>query len=213
MTTDIRKKSPEIIEDLYKQNYTILTSNENWTKNFLQTMIPYEIRPKVMTIEEYMKNSPFNIVFNTQIENFSAKLAFFMYQNPEFKGIQLKETFFSSTAGISIERNSFLYNAINDALQWLITGGIAQFIFNFYIEDYFPEKPKPPKEPKILAIDDLSYGFIIWLIASLITIFIFLVEIFVKYIWVKIIKWLKRGAGNLLGFFFIVNYVKNKILN
>lgn len=72
-------------------------------------------------------------------------------------------------------RNSFLFPLLDDTISKLISTGMAQKIFfNFGERKDFHE---PPKEPKILMIEDLFFGFLIWKICCGISITIFLGEI------------------------------------
>jgi hypothetical protein len=63
---------------------------------------------------------------------------------------------------------------------------------------------------KQLTINDLEYGFVIWLIACAVSIGAFLMEILV-FAALKIINWIKRCLKNLLGYILFLIIVKNLI--
>jgi hypothetical protein len=135
-------------------------------------------------------------------------MAYFMSENAQFKGIQLKEGLFSSTCGINMKRNSFLFHSVNEALQELISGGIPQHIYKFYMEKFYPKKIPEAKEPQKLTIDDLSYGFTIWLASFPITVLAFLFEFFYKHFAAKILNWIKREIKNLIGLSLMLKFFK-----
>jgi hypothetical protein len=146
--------------------------------------------------------------FRDQIKNESAKLAFFMTENAELKGILLKENLFTSTSGFITRRNSFLFHSVNEALQELISGGIPQHIYKFYMEKFYPEIEEEAKEPQKLTIDDLRYGFTIWLASFPITVLAFFLEFFYKHFTVKILNWIKREIKNLIGLSLMLKFFK-----
>lgn len=210
MTSEMRKKSPEIIEDLFTQNYTIVSLNQNWSINFLESLIPESQRPKIMKLSEKL----FFEFFIKFIDDDSAKFAFFTDESPKLRGIQLKETLLSDRDGIRMGRNHALFWLSEDLLQFLTAGGIPQRIYNFYNEIFYPPKEKEILEPKVMTIDDLSYGFVIWIIASGFTVFIFVFEFLDKFLITKILNWIKlKFCGILINFFFfkiLENFIRSK---
>jgi hypothetical protein len=55
----------------------------------------------------------------------------------------------------------------------------------------------PPKQPKVFDIGDLEFGFVVWLVACLISTIVFILEILIRYLIIK----LRRGARNYIGLY------------
>lgn len=93
----------------------------------------------------------------------------------------MKEKLQKFLYGVSLMRNNFLYNLTESVMSSLVEGGIPQY-FLTYIEDVvLREKPSDPVEPKTFSIEDLEFGFIIFLVACGISIVAFLIEIVYFY--------------------------------
>lgn len=187
MTSEISKKSPETIEDLKNQNYTVVASDQEWIYDFMQT-IPNHQRPQLQQINA----SRLLQLLVQQLTNSSAKLAFFLLKNNKFTGVRLKQEMVTSVVGLCMRSNIFLFWLAEDTIQHLNSGGIPQHLIAFY--DFILGKPKPPDSngPKVLLIDDLSYGFIIWICSCSTTILAFFGEFLWKYLIVKVGNWLKN---------------------
>jgi hypothetical protein len=110
-------------------------------------------------------------------------------------------------SGVCVHRNSFFVRFSGKISNALITGGIIQYWFYYLI--YFEAHPQyiPPPEPKVFAIEDLDFGFFIWLIACGICVTAFLIEVLYCSIKVHIVKIFKQ----LLGLYFIVKFLSNKV--
>lgn len=179
MTSEMRKKPPETIKDLFTQNYTIVSIDAIFVVNFLYNMIPENQRPRI--IEQPFLS--YVDIIESQINNSSAKLAFFNEaEELMFKpnALKLKEQLFSDRIGISMKMNHPMFALITDISENLISGGVLQHIYKFYYDLAYPKMPQDLKEPEVLTIDDLRHGFIIWIVASSVTVFVFFIEIFMK---------------------------------
>jgi hypothetical protein len=85
-------------------------------------------------------------------------------------------------------------------MQRLIPMGIAQYMLEFHTWMHFrTDINKPSNEPNVLTIDDLDFGFQIWLgtcgisvIAFIVEIFIFgvkkIIEKFIEFIVIKVFR-------------------------
>lgn len=114
----------------------------------------------------------------------------------------LKELLFSDAYGLSMASNSFLFEQTEDILQNLIAGGIPHHLFNYYIS-YLNRRQAPILSgPKVLNIDDLSYGFIIWLVACSFAVLMFILEVFVTFL----LK-LWRKLKNLFALYFFTKFL------
>lgn len=123
----------------------------------------------------------------TQSRNASAKIAVLVQStaldNLESKrGIKynwymLPDVYFhQSVTGIFIKRNNFFYQVINKVLQrWVSTGIIDHMIKNVF-------KPKrkfiKEKEWDVLTLENLRFGFVIWLGTCCVSIIAFILELF-----------------------------------
>jgi hypothetical protein len=97
--------------------------------------------------------------------------------------VVLKEIYQTSAIGIVTFSNSFLSDLTIETLDLIIPTGIASFWHNWHAwYEYlrFIDKEEP-KKPQVLAIRDLSFGFIIWLIACGFCTICFLLELLNHY--------------------------------
>lgn len=207
MTKEIRKKSPESIEDLYNQNYTIAIEEAKWSWKVLSEMIPEYRTPKIvnLTAENYYN------LFKQQIYNDSAKLAVLITENQDCKGVQLKEALFTDSASIAMRRNQFLFWLTEETLQSIIPAGIPQHLIKFYYDINFPIKEVQKSGPKVLKIDDLKYGFVIWIIASLTTLFVFISELMAKFFAIKILNGIKKKIQNVFGGVIVISWLRKYV--
>lgn len=137
-----------------------------------------------------------------QILNSSAKIVFvfskaWYYDFTEFcekRGILLKETFPKHPKGYATIQNSLLYPVIESVIGRLIPSGILQNIARKSFE------PKlGAKSPKVFSIDDLAFGFMIWLAACVMSVVAFLSELVWKFSVLRVKKVLRTSIG--LGLF------------
>jgi hypothetical protein len=143
-------------------------------------------------------------LYCSSINNSSAKLAFFL-------PTKLVNSFSSSCQGslvavknfymnaipcsYAMVKNSILYPYFEEVMDKLIPSGIPQYLPDFHAYLLYGNYENSEENfPKILTIDDLSFGFILWLIACGISICGFLGEIVV----ILVIKILKDAMGLLL---------------
>ena len=102
--------------------------------------------------------------------------------------------------GVATYRNNHAYWLIEDTMRILIQAGIPQYVKNYIFEVYFREiQESKEKIPKVFGIDDLDYGFIVWLIACSIAVAGFVVELLWFY--------LRKGVKNFLGLYCLVRLI------
>lgn len=83
---------------------------------------------------------------------------------------------------VCVNSNNF-FSAMNQkVMNALISAGIPQYFINFYTK--FDLRPIliPKKDPKVFNVDDLMFGFIIWLVACGISITVFVMEVVFVFI-------------------------------
>lgn len=96
----------------------------------------------------------------------------------EKKPIRVEDTMISIPKVLMLESLHYMFDVIEETMQWLIPSGIIQHSEDFYYWLVHREKYIDPDDgPKVLTLNDLSYGFIIWLIAISAVIVEFFMEI------------------------------------
>jgi hypothetical protein len=208
MTKEIHKKPPETIEDLYNRNFTIISVNASWSWELLTGMIPENHRPKILNYS----TADFNQFLRDQLYNESEKFAVFLMEQELFrraKGVQLKEVLFTDTVGIMTGRNQFIFRLTEETLRDLISGGIPQHIYKFHMDMVFPPNSKDDLGPSVLGIDDLNYGFVIWIVAIVITLLAFIAELCMKFFIVKLFNRIKKNLRKLLGIILVIDWLRN----
>jgi hypothetical protein len=119
--------------------------------------------------------------------NSSAKLAFFIedIQYSSFNALcrgaalTLKNfTHHTYVAGLFTSQNSFIFYPINKILEKIIPAGIPQHLYDLHLLMMFKKyEPVLNSGPKVLTVDDLSFGFVLWLGACGISVAGFVFEI------------------------------------
>lgn len=88
----------------------------------------------------------------------------------------LRERLIAPPEGLCVYRNNFAATLHVKIMDALITAGIPQHWYKFTVEFELRSVPDPPREPKVFSIEDLKYGFIIWLVAISVSVGSFLLE-------------------------------------
>ena len=126
----------------------------------------------------------------------------------KFSHVKVNERLFQVPVGLLFLKNNFLYYLYDEVIQGLTTAGISQQIWKIYKCDKYPVDNGPiSKEHLALKLDDLSYGFIIWLVACGIATCVFLLERSLpKNFSLKktLIEWLR----NIIGLFLVIKLLK-----
>jgi hypothetical protein len=99
-----------------------------------------------------------------------------------FPAFQLKEILFSSQSCFMFPKNFFMLDLVDDAVQQLLSTGMIQHLKENN-ERLNRPKRQDPKGLQVLSVEDLKYGFIIWLVTCGVSLAAFLTEILVKFIW------------------------------
>lgn len=169
--------------------------------NFWSIFNFINFRPKISLVDEETIMED----FVDQIKNETARLAIFMHSDNirlfsylyEVDKIELKERLFSTPMGFGYVANHFMAELREETLQLLIPAGIPQYLIEYYPKFYYPPYLPDKKGPSVLNMGDLSFGFIICLIAAAFAIAAFLIEIFVYFV--------RKGVENLIGLYAILN--------
>ncbi|KAG5673137.1 hypothetical protein PVAND_003208 [Polypedilum vanderplanki] len=211
LTTDMRKPLPETIDDLLDRNYTIFASNTSFsTYHFLEFVNrskrnAYQENIELLEIdklEKLMCSKFFN--HNTRSALFSStglslRINLLCRREP----LRLEQIYQRSAVGIATLTNRFCSELLFDTLELIIPTGITNFWYDWHLwykyKRYVVEIE--PKLPQILTLNDLSFGFVIWLIACGICTICFFIELIVYYS--------KIALRNYAGLTFLFNILKN----
>lgn len=126
---------------------------------------------------------------------------------------KLKEIFMDQPLGISMQSTHFLFNIFDEVVAHLISGGIQQKLYENHskvqIEKFSKNSTKFDEEIlNAFTIDDLSYGFVIWLISCGIAVWIFIAELFMK-----LMKLLRFEIENFVGIIFMMIFIQEHLIN
>lgn len=124
-------------------------------------------------------------IYQTQSQNASAKTSLLItdlfqsyaeYTKQQSDNwIKLKDVMHVTHGGIVAKPNSFYFEMIEKTVHSLIDTGVM----NYLIENHIGRKltfRKPENEPKVLSINDLLFGFNIWLGFCVLSVICFFVE-------------------------------------
>jgi hypothetical protein len=106
---------------------------------------------------------------------------------------------------MGMSKTSEVFLGFEELFQQLISSGIPTYLeardypLYFYKED--------PSEPQVLSIEDLSFGFIVWLIACCVSTLVFVLEIFHKFISVNF----KIFARKVIGLLIVLRWIRNRM--
>jgi len=111
------------------------------------------------------------------------------------KGAAVKLKNFKEDGNIPVlytVRNSFLYKTLNEVLKKIIPAGIPQYLIKYHEANLFGTFiPFIENSPRVLTIEDLAHGFVLWLGACGVSFIAFLFEI----LWFRVIVWMKNLVG------------------
>jgi len=155
-------------------------------------------------------------VIKSYCDNFdkvNAKLAFFMEdiqyttRNSFCQGAGIKLKNFKKEATLSVLftlRNSFLYDTINNIMEKTVPAGIPQYLIKYHEFNMFKVfVPSASSPVRVLTIQDLEYGFVIWLGACGISIIGFLLEVMLFNVEVCF--------KNFMGLWIVITIFRNKL--
>lgn len=119
------------------------------------------------------------------------------------KAHKLKERLMAIPLVFGTGINDQIFWLLNEVMEGLINGGIVQHSLKFHKDFLFPIHPEEEIGPSVLSLNDLSFGFYIWLGSCGIAVLAFLSELFVVFC-KKFLKYLKK----LLGLYLMLKILK-----
>ncbi|XP_070508928.1 uncharacterized protein [Chironomus tepperi] len=184
MTSDMRKPPPNTVEDLIDRNYTIVACNKVQRKMLMDMKVLEKYRHKILIYGDC------GLMYNLYCDNYdkvSSKLAFFFEDiqysslNSFCQGSAIKLKKFRNDVVLSsflTYRNSFIYDILKEILEKIIPAGIPQYLVEYHMEQVYKKyEPIENNEPKVLTVDDLTFGFVVWLGSCGIAVLGFIYEI------------------------------------
>lgn len=105
----------------------------------------------------------------------------------------LDETAFIPWKAVCV-RDGLLVNLHENITNYLISGGIVQYWFNYLLNFESMQLIPPAKQPKVFAVEDLKFGFHVWLCASAISLIAFASEILYVAIKVRMRKLIQESV-------------------
>ncbi|KAG5668720.1 hypothetical protein PVAND_016647 [Polypedilum vanderplanki] len=198
MNSDMRKPRAKTIDEVFEKKFTIIGHNSNLGHAFVKSLSS-DKKDKVQlnainidfyheTISEILKENQPKIAIITEEHLEMVLMGVF-----KIKPHRVEGNVFSISVGLGMNKNHFMYDSVEEVMRIALASGI----FNEHL-NYFRWRIGHTRfsmssvcDKKALTLDNLRYGFNIWLIACGFAIFIFFLEIVVCKISKKIQK-LKR---------------------
>lgn len=81
--------------------------------------------------------------------------------------------------GVGVLKNNFIFNLTDDAMSRLIQNGVPQHLLSFLKNDVMRPMAPDEAEPKVFELEDLNFGFYVFLVCCASSIFVFVVEVIV----------------------------------
>ncbi|KAL7011826.1 hypothetical protein ACKWTF_014475 [Chironomus riparius] len=207
MTSDMRKPMPRTIEDLVTMDYTIISCRQGHERE-VRHIFEHLNGSK---IKIYQECNEIGHLYCQHYNSASQRLAFFIEDNqfPVFNAIchgsALKLKNFHSYPSLTplvTAPNSFMYRTFKDVMERLIPAGIPQHLYEYQELKMFKKyEPENHKNPKVLTVNDLLFGFVLWIGACGMSVVGFMIEI--------INLKLRLIFGNFVGFFAILKLLRD----
>ncbi|KAG5669317.1 hypothetical protein PVAND_017205 [Polypedilum vanderplanki] len=217
-TSDMRKPLPEDIDDLHDQNYKIIAKipPQNYMDGDFYRRFPNRVygifNDKNYTILHKSDEEILDL-FCSQLHNATAKLALRINKEDiivnEFlcqdSGIILKKEKTVKMLSLGFYRQSILSNALADLMLNLSQTGIPHYLNERGFHQFY-DLFQPPEEEnlRIFSLDDLEYGFVLYLGACALAIIVFIFEL--------ISVWIKKILEFYFGLFAFVRILDVKLI-
>ncbi|KAG5679853.1 hypothetical protein PVAND_009390 [Polypedilum vanderplanki] len=206
LTSDMRKPYPENVEDLIEQKYEIYqikntrdAINDERAKIIKLYQIPF-VASYCKNMQSTTSKSAYTIVgyIDRQIFN-------------QYCPVKPEKMFFINTFSVHLvafgmAQNCLLRDIVHDAFEKMFTFGLIQYLRKNENEIKYPNIPDNPVDnKKILTLDILEYGFVLYLIACAVAFCVFLIEVFRPKF--------KKFVKNSIALFFIIKWLRNRMKN
>lgn len=117
----------------------------------------------------------------------------------------LQEVLGTTQVGIGLPLKHFLYSAVDETLQKIIPTGIVSHLLDYHKWVLYRDGIdfSDVSEPKVLTLNDLSFGFVMWLIACGLSACGYLFEIFVFK--------MRKRLRVVIGIFLFLNVLQQRL--
>lgn len=92
---------------------------------------------------------------------------------------QLKEEVYTRQVGIGFQQGNFFSFVVDEIIRKLLPTGVMYHSYKFHFDYMYRTADPSVSKPKVLTLDDLSVGFILWLSACGISSSCFILELIV----------------------------------
>jgi hypothetical protein len=102
----------------------------------------------------------------------------------------------SKVEAFCFDRNHFVLGPLNHFVGRLIQAGIAKHLTDYgqwFLFRQFDEEIADPR--RILALSDLEFGFVLWLVACCVSLLTFIGEVLCNQVGLRVMRWLRVVAG------------------
>ncbi|KAL7015192.1 hypothetical protein ACKWTF_016332 [Chironomus riparius] len=202
ITSDMRKPPPKTLEEVIEHGYTIVLLDYSALYHTLYNEV--RMISRTAKVQFVFESERLERLYCSSIHNSSDKLAFFLptklvnsYSSSCHGSLAPIKNFHMNTipGAFAMTKNSILYPYFEDVMEKLIPSGIPQYLPDFHAFLLYGNYKNLDMETlKVLTLDDLSFGFILWLIACAISMIGFLIEI----VFASISKAFKSVVGLIL---------------
>ncbi|KAG5668717.1 hypothetical protein PVAND_016645 [Polypedilum vanderplanki] len=189
MNSDMRKPRAKTIDEVFEKNFTILSHKSHIGNLFVESLSP-ERRKNVkndgINVHDYQKSTSEILKQNKPKTAVVAEehLEMVLIGIFKIKPNRIEGNIFTIPVGIGMYKNHFMYDSVEEIMKMSLSSGI----FNQHLKYYrwktgqtrVSKNSLPDK--KILTMENLSYGFNIWLIACAFAILQFIFELIFKEI-------------------------------
>jgi hypothetical protein len=89
----------------------------------------------------------------------------------------IKEIINPTPQSICVQSNNFFNKLNREVMNKLISGGVIQHYLKYFFDFLLKPRPESKEGPKVFGVEDLKFGFIIWLFSCCIATSVFVMEI------------------------------------
>lgn len=98
----------------------------------------------------------------------------------------LKQETYTYMFGIGVYKHNFMFKLTYEVMEKLIQTGIHRYFMKYIMDYYFYDRIEE-RGPQVFSIDDLHFGFVIWLAACGVAVGAFGCEV----LWYYLNKWIR----------------------
>lgn len=89
----------------------------------------------------------------------------------------IKQQILDKSIGIGTRRSNFFFKLMESVMVPAVEAGIPQYLLKYILEVHMQPLEDDPSEPKVFAFNDLSFGFVVWIITCGVALLAFVIEL------------------------------------